>query len=113
MSLCRRLSSPSRSLHTNSNYSKAEILKRWGWVGSLSLNGILCVKIATTDCIKLNRYVKAGAGVPLIPSKFQCKCIFLLAYLNGFINTWIVYQIFMYSNKVKLVAGKIIPHSHP
>ena len=25
--------------------------------------------------------------------------------VNGFINTWILHQIIMYSNKVKLVAG--------
>ena len=25
---------------------------------------------------------------------------------NGYITTWILYQIIMYSNKVKIVAGK-------
>ena len=38
----------------------------------------------------------------------------LLGYKNGYIFTWILHQIFIYSNKVKLVSGPLLlPLPHP
>ena len=37
--------------------------------------------------------------------KMFCNIELILAYINGFIITWILHQIYMFSNKVKLLAG--------
>ena len=100
--------SPKKSRYVSKSFSKAmvEITKKTTyWMNELNnyqakLTPIFSPVIISTYILHPLTWVNIDSSKTKIHTHTLRE-----KYNNGFINTWILHQIIMYSNKVKLVAG--------